>query len=45
MTTENELERLKLAAGAQFAWAGVVRLPGGEDRLLALGERKISLPA
>ena len=41
MTTENELERLKLAAGAQFAWAGVVRLPGGEDRLLALGEREM----
>jgi 16S rRNA (guanine527-N7)-methyltransferase len=45
MTTETELEKLKLAAGAEFAWAGVVRLPGGEDRRLALGERMVSLPA
>jgi 16S rRNA (guanine527-N7)-methyltransferase len=45
MTTEIELEKLKLAAGAEFSWVGVVRLPGGEDRLLALGEREISLPA
>jgi 16S rRNA (guanine527-N7)-methyltransferase len=45
MTTETELEKLKVAAGADFAWAEVVRLPGGEDRLLALGERALSLPA
>jgi 16S rRNA (guanine527-N7)-methyltransferase len=45
MTTETELEKLKVAAGTEFAWAGVVRLPGGEDRLLALGRREISLPA
>ena len=41
MTTETELEKLKLAAGAKFAWTGVVQMPGGEDRLLALGEREI----
>jgi len=41
MTTETELEKLKLAAGAKFAWTGVVQMPGGEDRLLALGEREM----
>jgi 16S rRNA (guanine527-N7)-methyltransferase len=45
MTTEIELEKLKLAAGAEFSWAGVARLPGSEDRLLALGEREISSTA
>jgi 16S rRNA (guanine527-N7)-methyltransferase len=44
MTTGKELEAHKAAAGAEFAWAPLVLLPGGEDRLLALGERKISLP-
>jgi len=39
MTTESELEKLKVSAGGEFAWAGVVRLPDGEDRLLVLGER------
>jgi len=28
-----------VSAGGEFAWAEVIRLPGGEDRLLALGER------
>ena len=45
MTTSKELDALKAAAGAEFAWAPLILLPGGEDRLLALGERKISLPA
>jgi 16S rRNA (guanine527-N7)-methyltransferase len=44
MTTGKELEAHKAAAGAEFAWAPLVLLPGGEDRLLALGERTISLP-
>ena len=44
MTTSKELDALKAAAGAEFAWAPLILLPGGEDRLLALGERKISLP-
>jgi 16S rRNA (guanine527-N7)-methyltransferase len=44
MTTGTELEKLKLAAGEDFAWAGVIRLPGGEDRLLELGERGLSIP-
>jgi len=45
MTTRSELDRLKAAAGAEFSWPAPVQLPGSADRLLALGERKISLPA
>ena len=44
MTTGKELDALKRAAGAEFSWAYPVGMLGGEDRLLALGER-ISLPA
>jgi 16S rRNA (guanine527-N7)-methyltransferase len=44
MTTGKELEALKSAAGHEFSWQEVTPLPGGEDRLLALGEREISLP-
>jgi 16S rRNA (guanine527-N7)-methyltransferase len=44
MTTGRELEALKAAAGTEFAWTPLVLLPSGEDQLLALGERKISLP-
>jgi 16S rRNA (guanine527-N7)-methyltransferase len=44
MTTGAKLEALKTAAGAEFSWAHPVVGLGGEDRLLALGER-ISLPA
>jgi 16S rRNA (guanine527-N7)-methyltransferase len=45
MTTSKELETLKAAAGAEFAWAESLPLPGSEERLLALGERRVSLPA
>jgi 16S rRNA (guanine527-N7)-methyltransferase len=45
MTTGKELEALKAAAGAEFVWRPLVLLRGGEDRLLALGKREISLPA
>lgn len=45
MTTSKELDALKAAAGAEFGWTPLVLLPGGEDRLLALGEREINLPA
>jgi 16S rRNA (guanine527-N7)-methyltransferase len=44
MTTSKELEALKAAVGAEFAWAPLALLPGGDERLLALGERMISLP-
>jgi 16S rRNA (guanine527-N7)-methyltransferase len=42
MTTEPELAKLKLAAGAEFSWTSVVQQPGGEGRLLALGARRLS---
>ena len=45
MTTSGELEKLKAAAGAAFSWSDVVALPGGEDRLIALGVRRLSSPA
>jgi 16S rRNA (guanine527-N7)-methyltransferase len=45
MTTRGELEGLKAAAGAEFSWPTTVQLPGGAERLLALGERTISSPA
>ena len=44
MITGKELDVLKAAAGAEFTWAPLILLPGSEDRLLALGEREISLP-
>jgi 16S rRNA (guanine527-N7)-methyltransferase len=45
MTTANDLERLKEAAGAEFSWAEPVRRSGGGDRLITLGQRTISSPA
>jgi 16S rRNA (guanine527-N7)-methyltransferase len=45
MTTAAELERLKMAAGAEFAWVEAARLHGGEDRLLALGAHTLSSSA
>lgn len=39
MTTDSELERLKSAAGAGFAWADPAALPGGEKRLALFGQR------
>jgi 16S rRNA (guanine527-N7)-methyltransferase len=43
MTTRGELAELQNAAGAGFSWSSVVQLPGGDERLLALGERDVSL--
>ena len=40
MTTRTDLSRLQAAAESSFSWTKVVPLPDGEDRLLALGERK-----
>jgi len=39
MTTVGELPRMQAAAGEEFSWEHTARLPGGADRLLALGER------
>lgn len=45
MTTRKELGALQAAAGAEFAWGRVVQLPGGEKRVLALGERALNSPS
>jgi len=45
MTTGGELDGLKAVAGPGFSWSDPVRLPGGEDRILALGRRAVSSPA
>jgi 16S rRNA (guanine527-N7)-methyltransferase len=44
MTTGNELAALKAAAGAEFSWRELPQ-PGGEDHLLALGQRTINSPS
>ena len=41
MTTQGDLAELQAAAGAEFSWSHVLRLLGGEERLLALGERSV----
>lgn len=45
MTAGKELDALKKAAGVEFAWIEPLPMPGGKDRKLALGARRISLPA
>jgi len=45
MTTSGALDKLKAAAGADFHWERTVALPGGDDRILALAQRKVSSPA
>lgn len=40
MTTRTEVACLQSAAKSSFSWPNPVPIPGGEDRLLALGERK-----
>jgi 16S rRNA (guanine527-N7)-methyltransferase len=45
MTTRSELPKLQAAAGAVLSWISVVQLPGGDERVLALGRRSVSLPA
>jgi len=45
MTTASEQARQTSVAGEEFLWAHTAPLPGSEDRLLALGERRISSPA
>ena len=44
LTTGLELPVLQAAAGAGLAWIEPVKLPGADDRMLALG-RRVSLPA
>jgi 16S rRNA (guanine527-N7)-methyltransferase len=45
MTAGKELDALKKAAGVEFAWIEPLPMPGGKDRVLALGVREVSLPA
>lgn len=45
MTTTSELAGVKAAAGEGFSWGTPVELPGSDDRIVALGERKISSPS
>jgi 16S rRNA (guanine527-N7)-methyltransferase len=45
MTTGAEHIKLEAAAGLGFSWSEAVKLPGGGDRVVALGKREISLPA
>jgi 16S rRNA (guanine527-N7)-methyltransferase len=39
MTTDGDLAKLQTAAGAQFKWKELARLPGSESRILALGRK------
>ncbi len=45
MTTGGEMVRLQIAAGPAFSWSSAIPLPGGTDRLLALGQQTVSSPA
>jgi 16S rRNA (guanine527-N7)-methyltransferase len=45
MTTRGDLGKLQAAAGAGFSWTREAQLPGGEERVLSLGQRSVSLPA
>jgi 16S rRNA (guanine527-N7)-methyltransferase len=40
MTTGSDVARLEMAAGCGFVWREGIPLPGGGDRLLALGQRE-----
>jgi 16S rRNA (guanine527-N7)-methyltransferase len=42
MTTNAELPALQAVAGVQFSWNSTINLPGGEDRILALGLLNVS---
>ena len=42
MTTEKDLSGLQNAAGAGFSWRTAMHLTGGDDRVLALGEREVN---
>jgi 16S rRNA (guanine527-N7)-methyltransferase len=44
MTSAGELEGVKAAAGEDFTWGNPVVLPGSDERILALGSRKVSAP-
>lgn len=43
MTTRGDLALLQTAAGAEFRWSDFVPLPGGDERILAVGARDMGL--
>lgn len=45
MTTGDALEQLQGSAGAGFSWANPLSLSGSDRRLLAVAQRRVSLPA
>jgi 16S rRNA (guanine527-N7)-methyltransferase len=45
MTTGEELAALQAGAGPAWVWLKAVPLPGSAERMLSLGERRISSPA
>jgi 16S rRNA (guanine527-N7)-methyltransferase len=45
MTTYGDLPNLVQSAGARFSWGSHQLLPGGSDRVFALGQRTANLPA
>lgn len=45
MTTSDELDALKKAAGEEYSWPQVVQLQGSNNGLIAFGKQAISLPA
>jgi 16S rRNA (guanine527-N7)-methyltransferase len=45
MSTQSDLPKLVDAAGTGFSWNRKTLLPGGIDRILALGERETNSPA
>lgn len=45
LTTRGDLAKLQAAAGTGLSWPETVKLPGGVERLLALGKLRVSSPA
>jgi 16S rRNA (guanine527-N7)-methyltransferase len=44
MTTSCEVEKLRMALGAEFSWSDAIALPGSEDRVLAQAQRTVNSP-
>lgn len=42
MTTKSELPKLQAAAGVAYSWAKSIAMPNSEDRVLAIGRRRVS---
>jgi 16S rRNA (guanine527-N7)-methyltransferase len=44
MTTNADLVRLQLAAGPDFSWTDITKLPRSNDRIVALGKKRDMVP-